>query len=113
MSLSQAMRLIVIAAAVLALAGCKSQCRQLSERLCECTINSVERDSCLRTASAAEGSNPPTPADEDYCKELLKPADGGPPCDCRLIDTKIGKVRCGLARPGPSDPAGGSGGAGP
>lgn len=92
----------LFAAVTFALAGCKSNCRQLSERLCECTINSVERDSCLRTAAAAEGSNPPTAEAEVLCASLLKPADGGTGCDCRLIDTKAGKVRCGLARAGDS-----------
>ncbi len=99
------MRLFVLLAAfAFALAGCKSNCRQLSERLCECTINSVERDSCLRTASAAEGSNPPDAEAEVLCAHLLKPLDGGLGCDCRLIDTKAGKVACGLARQGgPTD----------
>jgi hypothetical protein len=94
------MRLLVIAISLLVIAGCKSNCRQLSERLCECSINSVEKDACLRTASAAEGSNPPSTDDEKTCMALLKPDDGGVGCDCRLIDTKAGKVRCGLARPG-------------
>jgi len=95
------MRLLVtLAVAAFALAGCKSNCRQLSERLCECTINSIERDSCLRTAGAAEGSNPPSAEAEVLCANLLKPADGGTGCDCRLIDTKAGKVACGLARAG-------------
>ena len=93
----------VIFIAAFALAGCKSNCRQLSERLCECTVNSIERDACLRTASAAEGSNPGTADDETRCGDLLRPPDGGVGCDCRLIDTKAGKVRCGLARPGLPD----------
>lgn len=75
--------------------GCKSQCRQLSESLCTCTLNSVEKDSCLRTASAAESANPPSREDEDNCRALLNQ------CDCRLIDTTAGKIKCGLARPGP------------
>ncbi|MBK7862935.1 MAG: hypothetical protein IPJ65_30860 [Archangiaceae bacterium] len=96
------MRLLVLVSAVLALAACKSNCRQLSERLCECAVNSVEKDTCVRTAAAAEGANPPSPTDETYCAGLLKPADGGYGCDCRLIDTREGKIRCGLARPGPA-----------
>ena len=47
------MRLLLVAAAALALSACKGNCRQLSERLCECAINSVEKDTCLRTAAAA------------------------------------------------------------
>ena len=94
------MRLTLIFIAALTLAGCKSACRQLSEQLCNCAVNSVERDACLRSASSAEGSNPPSNADETFCLGLLRPADGSPGCDCRLIDTKQGKIRCGLARSG-------------
>jgi hypothetical protein len=93
------MRWLVLGLAVVALGGCKGQCRQLSERLCECSLNSVERDTCLRTAGAAEPANPAQPEDEAACAELLKPPEQGG-CDCRLIDTRAGKIRCGLARPG-------------
>lgn len=93
------MRLLVLIVAAFSLAGCKSACRQLSEKLCDCAINSLERDACLRTASAAEGSNLPTMEQDEYCNDLLKPMDGGVGCDCRLIDTKAGKIRCGLAKP--------------
>lgn len=85
--------LVLIAASLaLSLTGCKSACRQLSERLCECAINSTERTNCVTLAGNAEGNNPPTPADETFCKAHLNG------CDCRLIDTLDGKVRCGLAK---------------
>lgn len=96
------MRLVLIFIAALTLAGCKSACRQLSEQLCNCAVNSVERDACLRSASAAEGSNPPSAEDETFCLGLLRPPEGVQGCDCRLIDTKQGKIRCGLARSGDS-----------
>lgn len=105
------MRLLLILLAALTLAGCKSACRQLSEQLCSCAVNSVERDACLRSASAAEGSNPPSTEDETFCLGLLRPPAGTPGCDCRLLDTKEGKIRCGLARTGevggPANPDGG------
>jgi hypothetical protein len=88
--------LILIAVAALALTGCKSQCRQLSEKLCDCAINSSERDNCLRRASNSETVSPPTEVDEAYCQGLLET------CDCRLIDTTQGKIDCGLARPAPA-----------
>ncbi len=87
------MRFALIAVAVLAVSGCKGSCRRLAEKLCDCSLNSVDKDTCLRTASAAESSNPPQPADEMNCSALYDN------CDCRLIDTPEGKVRCGLARP--------------
>lgn len=74
------------------LAGCKSKCRQLSEKLCECGENSAVRDGCKRDAAAAEGVNPPSDADEAFCESKLTV------CDCRLADTTAGKKNCGLAR---------------
>ncbi len=73
--------------------GCKSSCRQLSEKLCECTGNTNDRNNCLALASTKESSNPPNDVDNNYCKSLLTQ------CDCRLIDTTEGKIRCGLAYP--------------
>jgi hypothetical protein len=97
MSNSAPMRLIlvlVLATLSLALGGCKSSCRQLSERLCECALNTNEKTACVSRAGNAEGVNPPSAADEAYCKALLAPGQ----CDCRLISTPEGKIRCGLAR---------------
>lgn len=79
---------------LLALApGCKSNCRQLSEKLCDCSINSVDRNSCLTRVSSNESNTTLTAADNERCGALLTA------CDCRLIDTAQGKVNCGLAWP--------------
>ena len=67
-------------------------CRQLSERLCECALNSTDKSACVQRAGNSEGQNPPSPTQDQHCKDLL------PTCDCRLIDTPAGKIRCGLAR---------------
>lgn len=83
--------LSVVLASVAA-TGCKSSCRQLSEKLCDCARNTLDRDACLRRASAEEGRIPMTAADQATCANLL------PHCDCNLIDTPDGKRRCGLAR---------------
>jgi hypothetical protein len=88
----KAVSLFVMLAA-LALCGCKTSCRQLSEKLCDCAGNSTDRNNCLALASSKEGANPPNDTDNAYCATLL------PQCDCRLIDTTPGKVRCGLAYP--------------
>jgi uncharacterized protein YcfL len=86
-------KLLVIALAVVALAGCKSNCRQLSEKLCDCTISSTAKSTCLTNVANHEASAISTAETEATCGALL---DG---CDCRLVDTPAGKVKCGLARP--------------
>lgn len=91
-------RLLVLAIAAAALAvlpGCKGQCRQLTEKLCECSTNSLEKQNCLTLASSRESNSPPTAADDAACAKLL------PGCDCHTIDTAEGKIACGLARPAP------------
>ena len=86
-------KLLLSLVIVASLAGCKSSCRQLSERQCECSLTTAERTSCLTTASNKEAAAVLTAADEATCEALL------PGCDCRLIDTPQGKAACGLARP--------------
>ena len=87
------MRLFLVLIAVVLASGCKGSCRRLAEELCNCATNSLDKDTCLRTAAAAESGAAPTETDEKNCAVLL------PGCDCRLIATPQGKVRCGLARP--------------
>lgn len=84
--------LLASAVATLALSACKSPCRQLSEKLCECEPNTLEKEACLREVSQAESRNEVGEADNAVCAELLDK------CDCRLIDTAEGKRNCGLAR---------------
>jgi hypothetical protein len=79
-------------AALIALAGCKGNCRKLSEKLCDCALNSIARDSCLQRASQEDGRVAPTAADDALCSKLL------PACDCHTISTAEGKRACGLAR---------------
>ena len=89
------MRLAVLLAlsSSLLLTGCKTNCRQLSEKLCDCTTSTTEKTACLQVASTKEGGamGVVTQADEDLCQALLTS------CDCRLIDTPAGKERCGIA----------------
>jgi hypothetical protein len=86
-------KLFFMVAVVLALGGCKSRCRQLSEKLCDCAATSTDKTACLTRASTQEQNNPPNETDEQTCGALLDS------CNCRLIDTPQGKVNCGLARP--------------
>ncbi len=89
------MKRFVLAAAVFGLVGCKSQCRVLSEKLCDCAINSLDKDACIRRAATNEGQVVITAADEATCAALVNQ------CDCRIVDTTVGKERCGLARTSP------------
>jgi hypothetical protein len=82
---------LVVAASLLT--GCKSRCRQLSEKLCDCALNSNERTLCLQSAASKEALSAPSEGDEAVCQALFEQ------CDCRLVDTPVGKIRCGLARP--------------
>ncbi|QSQ20198.1 hypothetical protein JY651_33705 [Pyxidicoccus parkwayensis] len=91
------MRRLLITAALLCstlsgLAGCKGACRELSEKLCDCSTNSVEKELCLQRAAQEEGRVEPTPEDETVCEGLV---DG---CDCHNIETAEGKKACGLSR---------------
>lgn len=84
--------LLLLAASTLMLGACKSPCRALSEKLCECTDNSLDRDACIREAANEESRVAPTAEDQDRCEALIEQ------CDCNRIDTLEGKQACGLAR---------------
>lgn len=88
-------RLVAAAAvALLGLTACKGNCRQLSEKMCECATNTPDRENCLASISREESRVTPTPDQEAVCASLIK--DGG--CDCHHVDTAEGKRACGLAR---------------
>lgn len=84
--------LVLFALFGLALTGCKGNCRKLSEKLCDCEINTTAKDACLQRVSSEETRIGPTAADENTCAKLLDT------CDCHLIGTVEGKQACGLAR---------------
>jgi hypothetical protein len=83
-----------ISLALLGLAGCKGSCRELSEKLCDCFTNSLEREVCIRRAANDEAFVEPTAEDNARCEELL----ANESCTCEAIETNEGKVACGLAR---------------
>lgn len=84
--------LALLSLGVLLVTGCHGPCRQLSEKLCECSENSIQKEACLRRASSEEARVGPTPEQEQVCSGLLAG------CDCHNIDTPEGKRACGLAR---------------
>jgi hypothetical protein len=71
--------------------GCKSACRQLSEKLCDCIVTTIDRDACLTAAANQEGQYPPSEAQNEVCRTLL------PGCSCYTVNTPEGKQACGLA----------------
>lgn len=81
--------LLAFTSLILVTSGCKSHCRVLSEKLCDCTLNSTEKTACLSSISVK--GDDVTDAQNEACKPLEET------CDCRLIDTPAGKERCGLA----------------
>ncbi len=84
--------LLAVSSLLLFATGCKTDCRQLSEKLCDCTSSTTEKTQCLTAASTKEANTALlTVADEARCKGLLDV------CDCRLIDPPAGKERCGFA----------------
>lgn len=79
---------------LLLVTGCKTYCRQLSEKVCDCTTSTTEKTSCLTSQASKEsiyGGENLTQEQEDLCEGLLQD------CDCRLIDTPAGRQRCGMA----------------
>ena len=83
--------LLVFVSFLLVTSGCKSQCRLLSEKQCDCTISSTDKTTCLQRAASQETMFTPTVQEETRCETLALI------CDCRLVDTPAGKERCGLA----------------
>jgi hypothetical protein len=84
--------LALLSLGLLLVTGCHGPCRQLSEKLCECSENSIQKEACLRRVSSEESRVAPTPEQEQVCADLL------PGCDCHNIDTAEGKRACGLAK---------------
>ena len=91
MSLRPLLILGVLFTAV-ALSGCKGNCQQLSEKLCDCAQSSGEKQSCLTRVSSAQGTIGTSATDEALCGRLMNR------CDCHIINTPAGKQACGLAR---------------
>ena len=78
--------------ALFLLSGCKDNCRNLAEQLCQCAANTTDRNTCLQGVSQ-RASNTSVSSDQNtYCGQLI------PLCDCHTVNTVAGKYACGLAR---------------
>jgi hypothetical protein len=91
--------LALFTSALLTLAGCKSPCRELSERLCDC-VEPFQRDSCVRAAAEEESNIEPTDEELEACEDRLKTCTikADEPDSCEFLNTPEGKQACGLAR---------------
>lgn len=88
----------LLSLALLGLSGCKGACRELSEKICDCsTTTSLEREVCVRRAINDEAIVEPSAEQEDFCESKLDS------CDCSRdeknvdLNTSEGKQACGLA----------------
>lgn len=86
--------LSLLAVTSLTLLACKSPCRQLSEKLCDCSPNTVARDACRTAAGREEARVQPTEGQQEVCQALLTANQ----CDCHNLDSLEAKQACGLAR---------------
>ncbi len=106
------MRLLALAALLLALAACgTTPCEELGNRICSCeapTTNIANFEAmydptgilnaCSSATQAQLGANPPTDADEQRCQSYLSTCPGaGDPTFCARVQTPQGKVDCGMA----------------
>jgi hypothetical protein len=78
--------------ALVLLSGCKDNCRQLSEQLCQCAANTNDRNTCLNGVAQRAANTDVTSDDNSLCGALINN------CDCHTVGTVQGKYACGLAR---------------
>lgn len=83
---------LCVAVSATLLAGCKSSCLKLSEKLCECSANSIDKEGCLQEAKNRDSFTEPDADANARCEALIDQ------CDCRTLATAEGKIHCGLAR---------------
>jgi hypothetical protein len=78
--------------ALVLLSGCKDNCRQLAEQLCQCAANTNDRNTCLNGVAQRAANTDVTSNDNSLCGALING------CDCHTVGTVQGKYACGLAR---------------
>lgn len=96
--------LVLWASLALGAAGCSSPCRDLGDRICDCSPSGTTRTSCKTNVKARVSASAPTSEEQDLCSALLsscpKPQDSLDTC-AWMLNTCAGRVACGLALPTP------------
>ena len=94
--------LVVGAALVLGAAGCSTPCRDLGDRICDCSPSGTTRTNCKTNVKSRVSASAPTSAEQDLCSQLLstcpKPDNDLNTC-AWMLNTCAGRVACGLALP--------------
>jgi hypothetical protein len=93
---------LLLPLSLLALAACKSPCRELSERVCECRETRFERELCRQNAAQNEGRLEPTAEAEELCEQRLaecpNPEEGNRVQLCEELEkSDERKQACGLS----------------
>ena len=93
---------LLLPLSLLTLAACKSPCRELAERVCECRDSRFEREQCRQNAAANEGRLEPTAESEQLCEQRLDecpdPAEGNRTEVCEELEkSRERKIACGLS----------------
>ena len=100
---------LLLPLSLLALAACKSPCRELSERVCECRETRFEQELCRQNASQNEGRLEPGAEAEELCEQRLAecpdPLEGDRVQLCEELEKDPArKLACGLSAPAPAQP---------
>lgn len=96
--------LVLCASLALGAAGCSSPCRDLGDRICDCSPSGTTRTNCKTNVKARVSASAPTTEEQDLCSALLstcpKPDNSLDTCSW-MLNTCAGRVACGLALPTP------------
>jgi hypothetical protein len=93
-------RLLLLLASILALAGCTSHCQELGNRLCQCRASNTTIDQCENAVKNDVQRANPGKNTEDECKKALDTckaplgADGNPIDFCDFLAGRCGKALC-------------------
>jgi hypothetical protein len=94
--------LVLGAALALGAAGCSTPCRELGDRICDCSPSGTTRTNCKTNVKSRVSASAPTTEEQDLCSALLdtcpKPQDSLDTC-AWMLNTCAGRVACGLALP--------------
>jgi hypothetical protein len=103
-------RLSLLLAAILALAGCTSHCQELGDRLCQCRPTGTTTDSCQNAVKNDVQRANPGKDTEAECKKALdtchpgQDAEGNTISFCDFLAGRCGKALCRISAESFCDP---------